>query len=190
MTTTTTNETLIEADPDVPTIRIVREFDAPRERVFRAWTEPELVAQWLGPKDLSMNISTWDARTGGSYRYSAVRGGAEIAAFYGSFHEVRPGERLVQTFTWEGAPDGVSLETLTFTDLGNGRSRVTGLSVVDSMEIRDVILASGMDVGVKEGYESLDALLAGSPAPRSVPASESVLGNQLGGVTKDAVERT
>jgi uncharacterized protein YndB with AHSA1/START domain len=157
---TATRETTIEADPNTPTIRIIRDFDAPRDRVFRAWVDPELVVQWLGPKSSEMRIDQWDARTGGNYRYAAVKDGAEEAAFYGSFHEVRPSERLVQTFTWEGMPDGVSLETMTFEDLGNGRTRTVGLSVVDSFEGRDAIIASGMDVGVNEGYEKLDALLA------------------------------
>ena len=159
--TTTTHETRIEADPDLPTVRIVRDFDAPPDRVYRAWTDPELVARWLGPKETTMKIDAWDARTGGSYRYSAWRAGVELASFYGSFHECRPGERLVQTFTYEGVPDGVSLETMTFEDLGDGRTRVTGLSVVDTMESRDMIMASGMETGVIEGYEKLDALLAG-----------------------------
>jgi uncharacterized protein YndB with AHSA1/START domain len=154
------NGTTIEADPNLPTITIVREFDAPADRVYRAWVEPELVVQWLGPTSTEMKIDRWDASTGGNYRYTAWRGGEEVAAFYGSFHEARPGERLVQTFTWEGMPDGVSLETMTFTDLGNGRSRTTGVSVVDSLESRDMILASGMEVGVYEGYAKLDALLA------------------------------
>jgi uncharacterized protein YndB with AHSA1/START domain len=157
-----TRETTIEADPSLPTIRIIRDFDAPREKVFRAWIEPELVAQWLGPKSTTMRIDQWDARTGGNYRYAALQDGEEIAAFYGSFHEVRPNERLVQTFTWEGMPDGVSLDTMTFEDLGDGRTRTIGLSVVDNFEARDAIMASGMEVGVYEGYEKLDALLAQS----------------------------
>jgi uncharacterized protein YndB with AHSA1/START domain len=159
-TGTQTNQTRIEADPKVPTIRITREFNAPCDRVFRAWTDPDLVAKWLGPKSTTMRIDSWDARTGGSYRYAALRDGEEVASFYGSFHEVRPDERLVQTFTWEGAPDGVSLETMTFEDLGDGRTRVDSVSVVDSMEARDMIMSSGMDTGVIEGYEKLDALLA------------------------------
>ncbi|MDQ4010512.1 MAG: SRPBCC family protein [Actinomycetota bacterium] len=158
--TTTTHETRIEADPDLPTVRIVRDFDAPPDRVYRAWTDPELVAQWLGPRSITTRIDTWDARTGGSYRYSAWRDGEEIASFYGSFHELRPDERLVQTFTYEGVPDGVCLETVTFEDLGDGRTRVTALSVVDTMEARDAMIASGMEQGVVEGYEKLDALLA------------------------------
>jgi uncharacterized protein YndB with AHSA1/START domain len=156
----TTHETRIEADPNVPTIRITRDFDAPPENVFKAWVDPDLIVQWLGPKSTEMRLDQWDARTGGNYRYVALRNGEEIAAFYGSFHEVRPSERLVQTFTWEGMPDGVSLETMTFEDLGDGRTRVVGLSVVDSFEGREAIMASGMEVGVNEGYEKLDVLLA------------------------------
>ena len=155
-----TRETTIEADPNLPTIRIVRDFDAPRDKVFRAWTDPELVVQWLGPKSTEMRIDQWNARTGGDYRYAALQDGEEVAAFYGSFHEVRPSERLVQTFTWEGMPDGVSLDTMTFEDLGGGRTRTIGLSVVENLEARDGIMASGMEVGVYEGYEKLDALLA------------------------------
>ena len=154
------NGTTIQADPDLPVITIVRDFAAPAERVFRAWTDPDLVVQWMGPNDTEMKIDRWDAVTGGRYRYTAWQGGEEVAAFYGSFHEVRPNERLVWTFTWEGMPDGVSLETITFTDLGDGRSRVTSVSVVDSLEGRNAILSSGMEVGVYEGYAKLDALLA------------------------------
>ena len=154
------NGTTIEADPQLPVITIVRDFAAPAERVYRAWTDPELVVKWLGPNSTEMKIDRWEATTGGRYRYTAWQGGQEVAAFYGSFHEARPAERLVQTFTWEGMPDGVSLETMTFTDLGDGRSRVTSVSVVDSLEGRNAILSSGMEVGVYEGYAKLDALLA------------------------------
>lgn len=155
-----THETRIEADPKLPTIQITRDFDAPPERVFRAMTDPVLVVQWLGPDSTETRIDTWEAHTGGSYRYSMSREGEEVASFYGSFHEVRPDQRLVQTFTWEGAPDGVSLDTSVFEDLGQGRTRMTQTSVVESLEIRDAIMASGMESGVLEGYAKLDALLA------------------------------
>jgi uncharacterized protein YndB with AHSA1/START domain len=155
-------ETTIEADPNLPTIRIIRDFDAPRDRVFKAWVDPDLVVQWLGPNSSEIRIDQWEAHTGGNYRYASVQDGEEVAAFYGSFHEVRPSERLVQTFTWEGMPDGVSLETMTFEDLGDGRTRTIGLSVVENLEARDGIIASGMEVGVYEGYEKLDSLLAQS----------------------------
>ena len=93
-------EATIVPDPDVPKITITREFDAPPERVYRAWAEPDLVQAVAGPDaSVDMNIEEWDCRTGGSYRYSASHDGEESARFYGSFHEARPGERLVQTFT-------------------------------------------------------------------------------------------
>jgi uncharacterized protein YndB with AHSA1/START domain len=157
---TSNREATIVPDPDVPKITITREFDAPPERVYRAWAEPDLVRQWMGPRSVDMNIEEWDCRTGGSYRYSAGHDGDEIARFYGSFHEARPGERLVQTFTWEGMPDGVSLETMTFEALEGGRCRIVSVSVVDSMEAQAGMMASGMEVGINEGYQKLDELLA------------------------------
>lgn len=161
MTTSTRHETEISAAKDVPTITITREFDAPRELVFRAWTDPELLARWLGPQASQLRITHWDCRTGGSWAYVDGReGDPEYAAFYGSFHEIREPSRLVQTFTWAGAPDGVSLETLTLEELPGGRTRSVTTSVVESFEIRDLILSSGMDTGVIQGYEKLDALLA------------------------------
>jgi uncharacterized protein YndB with AHSA1/START domain len=157
---TRTHETSIVADPDLPTIRMTREFDAPPDKVFRAFTDKHLFARWVGPRSIGTRIDRWDATTGGHYRYAALRDGEEIATFYGSFHEVRPNERIVQTFTWEGAPDGVSLETMTFVDLGNERTRIESVSIVETMEARDAMMSSGMDVGVKEGYAKLDELLA------------------------------
>jgi len=153
------NRTEVVVLEEVPGVRITRDFDAPVERVFRAWTDPDQFRRWIGPRDLDTAIEHWEARTGGSWRYAARRHGEEIARFYGSFHEVRPNERLVQTFTWEGAPDGVSLEVLTLEDLGNGRTRTVGLSVLQSFEERDAMIASGMETGVVEGFEKLDELL-------------------------------
>jgi uncharacterized protein YndB with AHSA1/START domain len=161
MNATVKHETEIAADPSVPTIRIVREFDAPRQRVFRAFTEPELVARWLGPRSTTTRIDTWNCHTGGNYRYVSVHEGQEYG-FYGSFHEVRPDERIVQTFTFEGTPEGVSLETATLDVLDDDRTRVSMLSVVESLETRDTIISSGMESGVVEGFEKLDALLAES----------------------------
>lgn len=160
MTTTSTHETEIIADPQVPLVRIIREFDAPPEKVFRAHTDPELVVQWLGPRDTEMTVDHWDCRSGGSYRYVHGRGDEQYG-FRGCFHEVRPSELIVQTFTFEGFPDGVALEKLVLEDLGNGRTRLTATSLVDSFEGRDAFVASGMEVGVREGYERLDELLAG-----------------------------
>ncbi len=158
--TTTTHETEITADAEVPLVRITREFDAPPEKVFRAHTDPDLVVRWLGPRHVQMRIDHYDCRTGGSYRYVHISDGDEFG-FHGSFHEVRPSELIVQTFTFEGDPDGVALERLVLEDLGDGRTRLTATSLVDSFEARDAILASGMEDGLRQSYERLDELLAG-----------------------------
>jgi uncharacterized protein YndB with AHSA1/START domain len=157
---TTAHQTEITADAEVPLVRITREFDAPPEKVFRAHTDPALFAQWCGPRGYTMEIEHYDCRTGGSYRYAHLGADGKFG-FHGSFHEVRPSELIVQTFTFDGVPDGVALERLMLEDLGDGRTRLTATSLVDSFEARDALLASGMEVGVREGYERLDDLLAG-----------------------------
>ena len=159
MTITSTRETEISLDPHVPLVRMHREFDAPASKVFRAHTDPQLYVQWNGPASTTMRIEHFDCRTGGSYRYVHVSDGMEFG-FRGCFHEVRDGELIVQTFTFEGMPDGVALEKIVFTDLGNGRSALTTTSLVDSFADRDAFVASGMETGVQEGYQRLDDLLA------------------------------
>ena len=159
MTTTSARQTEITADPDVPLVRITREFDAEPAKVFRAHTDPDLVVQWLGPRRYEMRIDHYDCRTGGSYRYLHVAEGNEFG-FHGCFHDVRPSELIVQTFTFEGVPDGVALERLIFEDLGDRRTRLTATSLVDSFEARDAFIASGMEDGVRESYQRLDELLA------------------------------
>ena len=151
-------ETAIEAVADVPIIKITRDFAATPEQLFRAHTDPDLFARWVGPDSVSTKIDYWDARDGGSWRFLNVREGEEFG-FRGCFHEVSP-DRIVQTFTWEGMPEGVALETLRFEDLGNGRTRLHAQSLVESFEARDAWLASGMEVGVNEGYAALDRLIA------------------------------
>jgi len=158
--TTTTKEAQVIVDKDVPLVRIVREFDAPVDKVFRAHMDPDLFVQWVGPDRNSVTIDKWDARTGGSYRYLIGRDGME-SGFNGVIHEVRENELVVQTFSWEGMPDGVALEKAYFEALPGGRTRLTTTSLVDSFEDRDAFVASGMESGVQEGYRKLDALLAG-----------------------------
>ncbi len=148
----------IEADPTLPIIRMTRDFAATPQQLFRAHTDPDLFVRWVGPNNLQNRIEHWDARTGGSWRYVSMRDGMEFR-FHGTFHEVRP-DRIVQTFTFDGEPDGVALGTLWFEDLGDGRSRLRTQSLVDSFEGRDAWLRSGMEVGVNEGYAKLDGLLA------------------------------
>ena len=157
-TTTNRHQATIEADPKLPIIRITRDFDATPAQLMKAHTDPDLFARWVGPDGMDTRIVDWDATTGGKWRYVAGSGGEEHG-FHGCFHEVSE-DRIVQTFTWEGMPRDVSLETLTFEDLGDGRTRLHAQSLVDSFEGRDAWLASGMEVGVDQGYAKLDALVA------------------------------
>ncbi|CCQ14746.1 putative uncharacterized protein [Rhodococcus sp. AW25M09] len=161
----TAHETEIVADEKVPTIEIIRGFDATPEQVFRAHVDAELYRQWVGPRSLTTRIVKWEAHTGGAWAFASDRDGDEIAAFYGSFHEVRANERIVWTFTYEGQPDSVALETLSFETSDGGGTRLRVLSVHADFATRDGMLSSGMDIGVKEGYEKLEALLSG-PAGR------------------------
>ena len=154
----TITEAIIEADPKLPIIRITRDFAATPEQLFRAHTDPKLFAQWIGPDAQKTRVDYWDARSGGSWRFVSTDGGQEHG-FHGCFHEVSK-DRLVQTFTYEGFPDGVALETLRFEDLGDGRTRLHATSLTDSFEGRDAWLASGMEVGVNQGYAKLDEMLS------------------------------
>ena len=151
-------EATIEADPKVPVIRITRDFNATPAQLLRAHTDPDLFVRWVGPNGMTTKIDQWDARTGGSWRFVQDAEGTEFA-FRGCFHEIRP-DRIVQTFTYEGEPDGVALETMVFEDLGDGRTRMLASSLCDSFEGRDAWLQSGMETGVHEGYAKLDRLLA------------------------------
>jgi uncharacterized protein YndB with AHSA1/START domain len=159
-TSTSHPTTTIEADAELPLVRIIREFDAPAAKVFRAHADPDLIVRWLGPRDLVMEIDHFDCRTGGAYRYVHRRGEDEFW-FHGSFHDVREGESIVQTFTFEGMPDDVALEKLRLDDLPGGRCRLTATSMCDSFADRDAMIASGMNDGIIQGYERLDDVLSG-----------------------------
>ncbi|MDT0443047.1 TIGR03086 family metal-binding protein [Streptomyces johnsoniae] len=182
-------ETQIAADPALPTLVITREFDAPPERVFRAYTDPDLVIQWLGPRQLTMRIDRYDARSGGSYRYVHRADDGTEYGFYGVFHEVRPNERIVQTCTFEDVPDGVSLETAAFEDLG-GRTRLVATSLMESVEARDAMLASGAEGGVREGHERLDELLRGTQAADEHRRISRVFTDRVHGVPPGAWDNT
>jgi uncharacterized protein YndB with AHSA1/START domain len=157
-TTSSRYQVTIEADPALPIIRMTRDFDATPAQLMRAHTDPALFARWVGPDTTETRIVDWDATTGGRFRFLSVAGGEEYG-FHGCFHEVGE-DRIVQTFTFEGEPDGVALETMRFEDLGDGRTRLHAQSLVDSFEGRDAWLASGMETGVEQGYAKLDALIA------------------------------
>ena len=157
--TTTTNPVTVNAPEGLPFIEISREFDAPVEAVFSAHRDPELVKQWLGPRGYEMDIERWDFTSQGGYRYVHRNPEGEEYAFNGTFHTVRENEFAVQTFEFEGVPDVVAIESMTFEDLGGGRTRLHLWSTYPSVEARDGMVASGMESGLREGYERLDAVL-------------------------------
>ncbi|SKC72347.1 SRPBCC family protein [Ohtaekwangia koreensis] len=158
---TTKNQLKVVAEPGKQDIYMYREFDAPREMVFKAFIEPDLVVQWLGPKNMKMRIEKYDMRTGGSYRYIHADEKGNEYAFNGVVHEVSAPERAIQTFEFEGLPERghVSLDTALFEVLPGNRTRVTMQSVFRTVAARDGMVQSGMERGVREGFERLDALL-------------------------------
>jgi uncharacterized protein YndB with AHSA1/START domain len=140
-------------------IHIEREFDAPRDRVFAAFTDPELVPQWWGPHDTTTVVDRMDVRSGGSWRFVIRNSDGREDGFRGTYREVTPPERIVQTFEWEGMPGYVSVETAVFEDLGE-RTKVTTTSIFHTTEERDGMLESGMERGMNETFARLDELLA------------------------------
>lgn len=141
-------------------IHTERVFEAPRERVFAAHLDPELIPQWWGPRGTTTVVEELDARRGGQWRFSTEGPDGEKIVFRGRFREVSEPERIVQTFEWDGMPGHVSVETATFEDLGDGRTKVTGDSVFHTTEERDGMLESGMEGGLIETYDRLGELLA------------------------------
>ena len=156
------NKTKTTAEQGVQELFIEREFEAPRELVFKAFNDPELLVQWLGPRDLTMSIDHLDSRTGGSYRFMHCPATGEGFGFDGVIHEVTGPERMIRTFEYEGMPERghVSLETATFEPLIGGRTKLAIHCVFKSVADRDGMVASGMERGVTDSHERLDALLA------------------------------
>jgi uncharacterized protein YndB with AHSA1/START domain len=152
-------DTHITADPGVPFIDVVREFDAPRELIFRAHVDPELVVQWLGPRGYEMVVEAWQARDGGAWRYTHRDGDGNVYGFHGVFHGPASPDLMTQTFEFDGAPGHVSLGTVSMEE-HDGRTRVLVHSVYQSVEDRDAVVASGMARGMSEGYLRLDELAA------------------------------
>lgn len=154
------NKTTITAEPGKQELFITREFDAPPELVFKAYTDPELLAQWLGPRGLTTTYETFEPVSGGKWRFTQKDKDGGEYGFHGVFHEVSP-DRVIQTFEFEGLPESghVALETLKLEALPDGRTRIMAQSVFQSVSDRDGMVQSGMERGVKEGYERLDELL-------------------------------
>jgi uncharacterized protein YndB with AHSA1/START domain len=157
--TTTKNHTTIATEPGTPFMDMVREFDATPEQLYRASTDPELVARWMGPCELTTRVDSYDVRPGGSYRYLQTDPEGNEYAFRGIFHTVEPGKFMIQTFEFEGMSGFVSLEYGTYEDLGR-RTRLSNHSVFPSVEARDGALESGMESGMLESMDRLEELLA------------------------------
>lgn len=155
-----THPTTITAAPNLPFVDVVREFDAPVAAVFRAHTDPDLFAQWTGPRTIAIDIVAFDATTGGRWKYLFRGTGGETFGFHGVFHTVETNALIIQTFEFDGAPGVVCIGALTFAEV-DGRTRLSGHEVYPSVEARDAAVASGMESGVVEGYERLDEILAG-----------------------------
>ena len=156
-----TNKTTIIVEPGKQELIITREFDAPRELVFKAVTDPTLITQWWGPRYLSTEVDKMDARTGGQWRFINRDSQGNEYAFHGVYHEVRAPERIIDTFEFEGLPETghVTLETMKLEQLPGGRTRLTTQSVFQSVADRDGMLQSGMEEGTKDSYDRLEELL-------------------------------
>lgn len=155
-----TNTLKLVAPVDTLAMDFTREFDAPAAALFRAHADPALVKQWLGPASNDMTVEKWDFHSGGGYRYLHLGPDGDEYWFHGVFHTVRENDFVVQTFEFEGAPDMVNIEYMWFEELGDRRSRLRGRSICPNVEARDGLLSSGMEGGMTEGYDRLDALLA------------------------------
>lgn len=157
MTTQNATDTVVSTPGDRD-IHVERVFNAPRERVWAAYTEPELLAQWWG-RGNKLDIERWELERGGHWRFVEHSDG-ERHGFEGRFREVTPIERLVHTFEWDGMPGHVCIETATFIDLGDGRTKVVTDSLFHTAQERDGMVQSGMEQGLNASYVALDALLA------------------------------
>lgn len=158
---TTQNKTTIIAEPGKHEMVITREFDAPRELVFKALTDPQLLSQWWGPRYLTTEVEKMDVRSGGQWRFIQRDAEGNAYAFHGVYHEILAPERIIDTFEFEGLPEKghVALETMKLDALPDGRTRLTTQSVFQSVTDRDGALQSGMIEGVNETYERLAELL-------------------------------
>ncbi|CAN5737216.1 SRPBCC family protein [soil metagenome] len=158
-------ELKLTTEPGVPQILTEREFAAPRDLIYRAFTEADLLTQWLGPRQYTMKVERFDPRDGGTYRYLHVDDNGTEYGFHGVFHGDPSMEGIVQTFEYEGVPGHVSLDTVTFEER-DGKTVVRTNTLFQSIEDRDGMVQSGMAEGMNEGYDRLDELLATTLKPK------------------------
>lgn len=156
------NKTNITAEEGKQELFIEREFDAPRELVFKAYTDAELYKQWMGPRGYTMKLEKFDYKTNGSWRYIQTDPNGGTWAFHGVVHEVQAPERIIDTFEFEGLPEKghVILQTAKFEELPGGRTKVVAQALFQTVADRDGMIQSGMEKGVVEGFERLDEVLS------------------------------
>lgn len=156
------NKTVVTVEPGKQELFITREFDAPRELVFKAHVDPDIYVQWVGPKDLEMSIQKLDAFDGGTFEFTHKRDGHSYR-FFGSYHEVLAPERIIGTFEFDGLPERghVIMGKTSFEELPGNRTRLVHHSVFFSVADRDGMVQSGMERGVDDGYVKLDEVLEG-----------------------------
>lgn len=138
---------------------ITREFNAPRDLVFKVMTDPKLIAQWWGPRGVTTVVDKMDVRVGGSYRFIHKDSEGGDQGFRGEYLEIVPPERVVQTFEWEGMPGHILTEHLTLEDLGGGRTRIVVRTTSNNKEDLQGMIDSGMESGARETYDRLEELL-------------------------------
>ncbi|HEY6891708.1 MAG TPA: SRPBCC family protein [Solirubrobacter sp.] len=154
-----TSGTAVLTLPSDTEILMVREFDAPRELVFKAYTTPELVKRWWAGKRGNVTVAEIDLRVGGKWRYVMIADAGFEVAFHGEYQEIVPNSKLVNTEIYEGAPEaGAAIVTCTFEDLEDGRTKLSMLTRVDTQDIRDMIIGTGMESGAQEGLDILEQL--------------------------------
>lgn len=146
-------------EPNSLQVIVTREFDAPRELLYRAFTDPEILVQWLGPRSLTMTIDRMEVRDGGNWRFIHRDADGGEYGFRGVFHGTPSPDGIVRTFEFEGMPGHVSLETATFEE--NGAKTLLRMNCVyQSIDDRDGMVQSGMESGLNDGMERLDEVIA------------------------------
>ena len=154
-----TSGTAVLTLPSETEILMVREFDAPKELVYKAYTTPELVKRWWGGKRGDVQVAEIDLRVGGKWRYAMVAQGGFEVAFNGEYREIVPNEKIVHTEIYEGMQEaGAAVVTCIFEETEPGRTTLSMLTKVDSQEVRDGIIASGMEGGAQEGLDILEEI--------------------------------
>jgi uncharacterized protein YndB with AHSA1/START domain len=155
------NQTKIIVEPGKQELYVIREFEASRALVFKAFSDKKLLEGWLGCKQMIVKYEKFEPRAGGSYRYIATMENGMSFGFHGVCHDFSPPERIIQTFEFEGLPETghVVMETTKFEDLAAGRTRVTVQSVFQSVADRDGMVAAGMEHGVTDAHHRLDEMI-------------------------------